>query len=795
MAYFHAVDRGILQRLELRTKFLLSMIETSFMSVTVEDEEGHVVGFAVLDDTPLQLSATEDAGTDWEEWFQEPRDTFQNLQIDSTNSLWFSTCLMEGDNTIMAEILRTTFSTMPELQNVLVFVPASIDEDGAMKILQPFQSHFGQLEMTTEELMPMTHWAAPSVEGHPPMVLSCNRSQVIAPLGIRIARDHDNLAAVFDAQSEVVTSVYGDFFIAELIEAQNDENRALVAEVDGRAVGLMCLTSDVDINVLAQCFQLDPYDNLLKGPYMKRVREHSQLLLEGREASLCASGDFLQVALSSMDMDVLMDSIPKLEDVESKDGRINAVQLHGALQMQEFSDEVGEVLQEFEKSIMMLFWQANFLEPMLQENSVLFPSKVSECVQIFMNLDITARKAIAGEVLERWTECLHLAVFTAGLISGKSAPEWSIYVGWVFLVVGLLWRLRGLGKELDYWIAACREATFCIVAYYIDSVGVYMVAVMHERRFEHISLQDTSGTIRSSSGSSLLPVFEDNVLLLLEYLCRSEIFDGLLRRLPELNADEAALYLTACCAFYASDGRAVQAIAKLARVMRYCRLLRVLCYCSTVIPSQNQACFVNRYDETYSLTEHWREAVTHMRGGCNDLIFSGHASVLTFCVLLYQDFGAPRWLQGFLWCRLAHASMRIVQSRSHLSVDIVVAFLLALLLYHVIPKPRKDLEVFGASSLRSSALAWSSALVAVLAFLAALLAQPDAGPLSTANQARLAQVSVAPNATASPRIFCAMLHIETSRQADPGDLRNCHGAVGFSCHEGVSPIHGLPRRF
>lgn len=417
MAYFHAVDRGILQRLELRTKFLLSMIETSFMSVTVEDEEGHVVGFAVLDDTPLQLSATEDAGTDWEEWFQE---TFQNLQIDSTNSLWFSTCLMEGDNTIMAEILRTTFSTMPELQNVLVFVPASIDEDGAMKILQPFQSHFGQLEMTTEELMPMTHWAAPSVEGHPPMVLSCNRSQVIAPLGIRIARveDHDNLAAVFDAQSEVVTSVYGDFFIAELIEAQNDENRALVAEVDGRAVGLMCLTSDVDINVLAQCFQLDPYDNLLKGPYMKRVREHSQLLLEGREASLCASGDFLQVALSSMDMDVLMDSIPKLED-----GRINAVQLHGALQMQEFSDEVGEVLQEFEKSIMMLFWQANFLEPMLQENSVLFPSKVSECVQIFMNLDITARKAIAGEVLERWTEVQDILKLTKEAMVG---PEEAI---------------------------------------------------------------------------------------------------------------------------------------------------------------------------------------------------------------------------------------------------------------------------------------------------------------------------------------------------------------------------------
>lgn len=417
LAYFHAVDRGVLRKADQRTKFLLSLIETSFIAVTVEDEESHVVGFAVLDDTPLQLSATEDAGTDWESWFQ---DTFELPGIDSSNSLWFSTCLIDGDPNIMGEILRTTFSTMPELRSVLTFVPATITEDGAMKILQPFQSHFAQLDMMSDELMAMTHWAAPSLEGHPPMVLSCNRSQVIAPLGIRIARveDHDNLAAVFDAQSEVVTSVYGDFFIAELIEAQNDENRALVAEVDGRAVGLMCLTSDVDINVLAQCFQVDPYDNLLKGPYMKRVREHSRRLMEGQDASLCAPGDFLQVALGSMDMDALLDSIPKLED-----GRINAVQLHGALQMQEFSDEVGEVLQEFEKSIMMLFWQANFLEPMLQENSLLFPSKVSECVQLFMNLDITERKAIASEVLERWAEVQDILKLTKEAMAGPGEVE------------------------------------------------------------------------------------------------------------------------------------------------------------------------------------------------------------------------------------------------------------------------------------------------------------------------------------------------------------------------------------
>ncbi|CAE7557937.1 unnamed protein product [Symbiodinium sp. CCMP2592] len=62
LAIFHAVDKGFLTKQDLRLKFLLSLVETSFMSVTVEDEEGHVVGFAVLDDTPLHLSASEACG-------------------------------------------------------------------------------------------------------------------------------------------------------------------------------------------------------------------------------------------------------------------------------------------------------------------------------------------------------------------------------------------------------------------------------------------------------------------------------------------------------------------------------------------------------------------------------------------------------------------------------------------------------------------------------------------------------------------------------------------------------------
>merc|ERR1719377_111462 len=131
------------------------------------------------------------------------------------------------------------------------------------------------MEMVRPGVPSTGDWAAAGPSGHPPSCLFCQRVDVVSPLIIRVARveDHDNLVAVFNAQSEVVTDIYGEYFIAELIEAQNEENKALVAEVDGRAVGLMCLTSDVDINVLSQCFQLDPYDNLLKPAYHDKVME------------------------------------------------------------------------------------------------------------------------------------------------------------------------------------------------------------------------------------------------------------------------------------------------------------------------------------------------------------------------------------------------------------------------------------------------------------------------------------------------------------------------------------------
>ena len=106
------------------------------------------------------------------------------------------------------------------------------------------------------------------------------RLNVLPFIEIRRAKqeDHDDLADVFNSQSETITEAYGEYFIAELIAAQNDSNKALVAQVKDKAVGLMGLTKEVDLKLLHKCFDLDAFDNLLKADFMDAVRARRDLI-------------------------------------------------------------------------------------------------------------------------------------------------------------------------------------------------------------------------------------------------------------------------------------------------------------------------------------------------------------------------------------------------------------------------------------------------------------------------------------------------------------------------------------
>ena len=47
-----------------------------------------------------------------------------------------------------------------------------------------------------------------------------------------------------------------------------------------KAIGLMVLTSDIDSQLLHNCFDLEPFDNLLKPEFMNAIRKRRDFLLD-----------------------------------------------------------------------------------------------------------------------------------------------------------------------------------------------------------------------------------------------------------------------------------------------------------------------------------------------------------------------------------------------------------------------------------------------------------------------------------------------------------------------------------
>ena len=106
-------------------------------------------------------------------------------------------------------------------------------------------------------------------------VFQTTRTDITGDLVVRSAmvEDHDDLTPIFTAQKEGAEE-YGEFFLAQMIQAQDRNNKALVAELNGRAVGLLSLTADVELASLQECFELDQYDFFVQGYAEEAVRVH-----------------------------------------------------------------------------------------------------------------------------------------------------------------------------------------------------------------------------------------------------------------------------------------------------------------------------------------------------------------------------------------------------------------------------------------------------------------------------------------------------------------------------------------
>lgn len=100
--------------------------------------------------------------------------------------------------------------------------------------------------------------------------------------------DHDDLAEIFNKQSDVLTSQFGQFFIADLIATQNltrrmtkgsiSEGKAIVGQVADKAIGLMSVSTEIDYNLLNQQFELGTFENLIKSDILTAINNRYEEL-------------------------------------------------------------------------------------------------------------------------------------------------------------------------------------------------------------------------------------------------------------------------------------------------------------------------------------------------------------------------------------------------------------------------------------------------------------------------------------------------------------------------------------
>ncbi|KAF4682638.1 hypothetical protein FOZ63_027907, partial [Perkinsus olseni] len=307
----------------------------SSLSIVVEDENLSIVGFAVLDNYPAILEGKSEVASDGRGLTvqQEAASTIENdaepslvyhqwslvtetHRIYQYNSLWFKCFISHSgkESRVLRQSCQWILAAYPEINHLLLYVGKDLAIETLTFGLRPFLGLFEEIQGPAEEGIFSSSQCS---------IYHCPRERAFPPLIIRPAtvEDHDDLVEVFDAQSDVVTDTYGEFFLAELIAAQDESHKSLVAQPrdsSGKAVGLMCVTTEVDVNVLVKCFHLEDYDFLLKpkfagvarasisGPCNEGNRRNSAGFGPGTERSV---GDRLQFTLELLDLDVVCEAL------------------------------------------------------------------------------------------------------------------------------------------------------------------------------------------------------------------------------------------------------------------------------------------------------------------------------------------------------------------------------------------------------------------------------------------------------------------------------------------------------
>ncbi|XP_078086620.1 cilia- and flagella-associated protein 61 [Mustelus asterias] len=225
---------------------VIYLLERANLSVTVETEKNEVIAHAAFLDYP-NVEAIEQ--NDWEPWLHTYGPSSKCTPL---NTLFMHLLVAKPEVAAgcAKEIVRSVFKVIRELHFIILAVRKKVALDPAVSVL----------------FAPMPQYK--KVDGVPYSAFICYRKDYVPVLHIRKARieDHDDVTPIFNEQTDTLRYIYGEYYLAELIEAQDETTHAAVCEVNNTAVGFISVCSEVNVDLLNECFDLRPFHGLRKTP-------------------------------------------------------------------------------------------------------------------------------------------------------------------------------------------------------------------------------------------------------------------------------------------------------------------------------------------------------------------------------------------------------------------------------------------------------------------------------------------------------------------------------------------------
>jgi len=407
--------------------------ESSIFSITVIDSRSNsYVGIFMFNDTPfgsLRRENYPNIGGIWENWFEK---NFEDQKLDGKNSYWLYYFTLHENyaydeetlHKIYQKVLLSLYTTRAELQAVLFtftreinkdvvdFIPEKLskindnserensddnnkrqDTESSQKSKANSQSDNGHQKqgtapvgnynyLTLHTIKVLTNYLfafVPEISNDDQnsnnLVIYLNRRISVFPIiEIRLGtqEDHDDLERIYKDQTPPeIVSVCEDFFIAKMIADQNENNKVLVGQVNEKAVGVLAISTDINIQLFIKSFELETYDNLLKQDYMKAVSLKRKQLAEMNENTIKQESLELQkkyrleiMSCEKISQRIFLQDyivrnahfIDNIDDIEKKIGKesLDSVFAHGFItnMLEDFSLKYPNV-EQFEGKIKM----------------------------------------------------------------------------------------------------------------------------------------------------------------------------------------------------------------------------------------------------------------------------------------------------------------------------------------------------------------------------------------------------------------------------------------------------------